>query len=103
MALGKVGHWGHSYARKNRYEANITVEPVEGVWKITGLGCWRKNELIFTHSQKRKPNANPKHEARISGEASQKDQFETIFNDRNSNDRNKIANIVPSCFGLNIW
>jgi hypothetical protein len=23
--------------RKNRYEANITVEPVEDVWKITGL------------------------------------------------------------------
>jgi hypothetical protein len=36
-AMGTVGHWGHIHMRKNRYEANITVEPVEGVWKITGL------------------------------------------------------------------
>ncbi len=36
-AMGTVGHWGHIHSRKNRYEANITVEPVEGTWKITGL------------------------------------------------------------------
>jgi hypothetical protein len=36
-AMGTVGHWGHIHMRKNRYEANITVEPVEGVWKITDL------------------------------------------------------------------
>jgi len=36
-AMGTVGHWGHIHMRKNRYEANITVESVEGVWKITGL------------------------------------------------------------------
>ena len=36
-ASGTVGHWGHIHMRKNQYEANITVEPVEGVWKITGL------------------------------------------------------------------
>jgi hypothetical protein len=36
-AMGTVGHWGHIHMRKNRYEANITVEPVEGVWKVTGL------------------------------------------------------------------
>jgi hypothetical protein len=36
-ALGTVGHWGHIHIRKNQYEANITVEPVKGVWKITGL------------------------------------------------------------------
>jgi hypothetical protein len=32
-----VGHWGHIHIRKNQYEANIIVEPVKGVWKITGL------------------------------------------------------------------
>ena len=36
-AMGTVGHWGHIHMRKNRYEANITIEPVEGVWKITDL------------------------------------------------------------------
>jgi len=36
-ALGTVGHWGHMHMRKNQYEAILTVEPVDGVWKITGL------------------------------------------------------------------
>jgi hypothetical protein len=36
-AFGTVGHWGHIHARKNQYEAIITVEPVDGVWKITDL------------------------------------------------------------------
>jgi len=36
-AMGTVGHWGHIHSRKNQYEANITVEPVDGAWKITGL------------------------------------------------------------------
>jgi hypothetical protein len=36
-ALGTVGHWGHIHTRQNRYEADITVEPIEGAWKITGL------------------------------------------------------------------
>jgi hypothetical protein len=36
-AMGTVGHWGHIHTRKNQYEANITAEPVDGAWKITGL------------------------------------------------------------------
>jgi len=36
-ALGSVGHWGHVHMRKNQYEAKLTVEPVDGVWKITSL------------------------------------------------------------------
>jgi hypothetical protein len=35
--MGTVGHWGHIHMRKNQYEANIAVEPVDGAWKITGL------------------------------------------------------------------
>ena len=35
--MGSVGHWGHIHIRKNQYEANITVEPMDGAWKITGL------------------------------------------------------------------
>ena len=36
-ALGTVGHWGHIHTRENQYKANLTVEAVEGVWKIVGL------------------------------------------------------------------
>ena len=36
-AMGTVGHWGHIHMRKNQYEANVTVEPVGGAWKITDL------------------------------------------------------------------
>jgi hypothetical protein len=36
-AMGTVGHWGHIHTRKNQYEANITVEPADGNWKITDL------------------------------------------------------------------
>ncbi len=36
-AMGTVGHWGHIHTRQNEYEAIVTVEPVDGVWKITGL------------------------------------------------------------------
>jgi hypothetical protein len=36
-AMGSVGHWGHIHIRKNQYEANIAVEPVDGAWKITSL------------------------------------------------------------------
>jgi hypothetical protein len=36
-AMGSVGHWGHIHIRKNQYNANIIVEPVDGAWKITGL------------------------------------------------------------------
>jgi hypothetical protein len=36
-AMGSVGHWGHLHIRKNQYDANVTVEPVDGTWKITDL------------------------------------------------------------------
>jgi len=36
-AMGTVGHWGHIHTRKNQYEADITIEPIDGAWKITGL------------------------------------------------------------------
>ena len=44
-AMGTVGHWGHIHMRKNRYKANITVEPVEGVWKITDLGLLEEKRI----------------------------------------------------------
>ena len=35
--MGTVGHWGHVHVRKNKYDATITVEPVNGAWKIIGM------------------------------------------------------------------
>ncbi len=34
---GSVGHWGHIHQRRNRYGADLTVEPLDGTWKITGM------------------------------------------------------------------
>jgi len=36
-AAGSVGHWGHIHRRINQYDAVITIEPIEEVWKITGI------------------------------------------------------------------
>jgi len=36
-AQGTVGHWGHVHTRRNRYDAVVTVDAVDGAWKITGL------------------------------------------------------------------
>ena len=36
-AVGSVNHWGHLHQRINRYDAMITIEAVDGTWKITGL------------------------------------------------------------------
>ena len=36
-ATGTVGHWGHQHIRKNRYEAIISVAPVNNSWKIVGM------------------------------------------------------------------
>ena len=36
-AMGTVGHWGHIHTRQNEYDAVLTVEPVDGFWRITGL------------------------------------------------------------------
>jgi len=37
IVAGSVGHWGHIHTRRNQYEAELTVRPVDGQWKITGL------------------------------------------------------------------
>jgi hypothetical protein len=34
---GSVGHWGHLHQRRNRYDAELTVVPVDGQWRIAGL------------------------------------------------------------------
>ena len=37
IARGSVGHWGHIHQQANEYSALITVQPVDGAWKISGL------------------------------------------------------------------
>ena len=36
-AMGTVGHWGHVHTRQNLYDAIVTIEAVDGTWKITEL------------------------------------------------------------------
>ena len=52
-AMGTVGHWGHIHIRKNQYEAKITVEPVDGAWKITDLELLEEKR-IDSYAQKAK-------------------------------------------------
>jgi len=40
-----VGHWGHIHQRRNQYVAELTVEPVDGVWKITRLELIEEKRL----------------------------------------------------------
>lgn len=35
--FGKVGHWGHLHTRANQYQADLKIEPVNGVWKIVNM------------------------------------------------------------------
>lgn len=44
-AQGSVGHWGHVHTRKNYYDALLTVEAIEGNWKITGLDLLEEKRI----------------------------------------------------------
>jgi hypothetical protein len=52
-ATGTVGHWGHIHTRKNQYEANISVQPLGGAWKITDLELLEEKR-IDSYAQKKK-------------------------------------------------
>jgi hypothetical protein len=43
--MGSVGHWGHVHQRTNQYDAELTVRPVNGVWKITELKLLEEKRL----------------------------------------------------------
>jgi hypothetical protein len=32
-----VGHWGHLHERRNEYRANLTLEPIDGSWKLVDV------------------------------------------------------------------
>ncbi|QDT28502.1 hypothetical protein Enr10x_38460 [Gimesia panareensis] len=44
---GTVEHWGHIHTRTNQYQAIFYLEPVEGVWKLTGMNLLDQERLRF--------------------------------------------------------
>lgn len=37
QVTGTVEHWGHIHTRQNEYEAEFSVAPRQGMWKVTGM------------------------------------------------------------------
>ncbi|WP_417386973.1 hypothetical protein [Gimesia sp.] len=44
---GTVEHWGHIHTRTNKYEGIFFLEPVDGVWKLTGMELLDEERLPF--------------------------------------------------------
>lgn len=44
-AVGLIHHLGHPDQRVNKYQAEIVVAPVDGVWKITGLTITQHRQM----------------------------------------------------------
>jgi hypothetical protein len=44
-AIGTVGHWGHVHTRQNLYDAIVTIEAVDGTWKIIELEVIEENRI----------------------------------------------------------
>jgi hypothetical protein len=42
---GSVGHWGHVHQRVNQYEAELTVQVIDGAWRITDLEVLQEERL----------------------------------------------------------
>ena len=42
---GSVGHWGHVHTRKNQYQAELDIQPVNGVWKLAALEVIEERRL----------------------------------------------------------
>ena len=45
IVTGSVGHWGHIHQRRNQYQAEFTVQPVDGAWKISGMELLSEERL----------------------------------------------------------
>jgi hypothetical protein len=42
---GSVGHWGHVHQRRNQYRAELTVRPLDGTWKLTGIEILQEQRM----------------------------------------------------------
>lgn len=45
VAVGAVTHWGHTHQRINKYHAWLTVEPIQGRWKLTMIDVVEEGRL----------------------------------------------------------
>lgn len=45
VVTGTVGHWGHVHQRANRYRADLLIEPIDGVWKLTAMDVQEEERL----------------------------------------------------------
>jgi hypothetical protein len=55
-ALGSVGHWGHIHTRQNLYDAIVTVEAVDGRWKITHIELLEERRIEPNASAQKTPS-----------------------------------------------
>ena len=42
---GTVNHWGHTHQRRNQYEAMLSIQPIEQIWKIVALDVIEERRL----------------------------------------------------------
>jgi hypothetical protein len=42
---GSVGHWGHVHQRSNQYRGELVIEPIDGVWKLSGMELLEEKRL----------------------------------------------------------
>jgi len=45
VAVGDVSHWGHLHTRLNKYHAWLSLEPVDGTWKLVDLEIIEEGRL----------------------------------------------------------
>ena len=55
IARGSVGHWGHIHQQANEYSALITIQPIDGAWKISGLNLTNEQRSVPERSVSGQP------------------------------------------------
>jgi hypothetical protein len=58
--MGTVGHWGHVHTRKNYSDAAVTIEAIDGAWKITGLELLEEKRVDPYAKPSKEPLSNSK-------------------------------------------
>ncbi len=46
LVSGSVGHWGHIHQRTLQYEAEFTIRPVDGTWRITQMELLQQERML---------------------------------------------------------
>jgi hypothetical protein len=68
--VGDVSHWGHTHERVNRYEAVMTIVPVEDQWKLRHLDLKNEERVqkVSRNQMVAEPVAEPAPESEESAE-----------------------------------